>query len=158
VQDHPGKLTEVSEEFWSADPLIDIPQWIAKGADTEEVAEKTNGTRYTAYINDLTLAKKIVSVSLEANEYFSDPHKAKESQEDFHQALIGELERKQPLSIVQMMNLLVRQPTRLAKQIYQAWKEEVKLKILFASRSKIDKESENLGQIVACQNLFKKGE
>jgi hypothetical protein len=157
VQDHCSKLTELTEDFWSADPLMDIPQWIKKGASPEEVANKINGTRYTAYVNDLALAAKIVSVTLEAHEHFKNPRKTEDSQKLFHQALIAELKKSQPLTVDQMMSLFILQPTPLALRIYNAWGKG-RLEVKFVPQAQMRREAKALEDVAGLQNLFKRSE
>jgi hypothetical protein len=157
IQDHPSKLTELTEEAWTADPLVDIPSWIAKGVHPDSLAQQINGTRYTAYLDDLPLAQKIVSVALEAKEYLQNPKKAEASRKEFYEILMGRLKRSQPLSVSQLIALFILHPTRLALRIQQALNDPNRLVIKLISASEMSQKAQTLKEMVSSQFLFIQG-
>lgn len=72
-QDIPGKLVEIATDPGSLDTVSRIETLRKHGVSPEKIAYELNGSEHTAYLNDLRLARKVVSVLQETGPYLKSP-------------------------------------------------------------------------------------
>jgi hypothetical protein len=67
VEDAPAKLLELQGPVDERNTLLYIAEMANQGKSWENISEAINGSRHTAYFDDLRLARKIVATSLEVH-------------------------------------------------------------------------------------------
>ncbi len=73
TRDVAAKLAEIAGDPGSLDTVERIESLRKHGVSPEKIAYQLNGTEHTGYLNDLRLARKVVSVFQEAGAYLKDP-------------------------------------------------------------------------------------
>ena len=68
-RDVPAKLVEIATDPGSLETIHRIESLRKHGVSPEKIAYELNGSEHTAYLNDLRLARKVVSVLQEAAPY-----------------------------------------------------------------------------------------
>lgn len=90
IQDTAAKLREIHRDETHASPESSarfITTLFQRGWTPEAIAEQINGTFHTAYSEDLRLARKTVSVTLETAEAIQHPERYQERRKDFEKTL-----------------------------------------------------------------------
>jgi hypothetical protein len=77
TRDHPIKLQELRHEI-REDSLETVLRLHGEGVNPREIARRLNGTHHTAYLDDIRVARKLVSVLLDVSPYLQDPQQAAE--------------------------------------------------------------------------------
>ncbi len=89
---------------------LDTVGWVShlsrQGLSVETIAERINGTTHTAGINDMRLARKVVSVSMTQNEVIASPREALEAKERLRQKIKLFLESGRELDDTSLLRLL----------------------------------------------------
>lgn len=105
VNDVPAKLTELVTDRAAASNRT-LASVIPRGLDPETIAMSLAGTEHTAYLNDLRLARKVVSVFQDVREHIDSPELTDVGRRRWVQVFRGFVNRKRPLRSEQLIEWL----------------------------------------------------
>lgn len=122
IQDRPEKLKELAEPSWRPDLMAQFRHWRSQPeADPLWIAQKIRGTQYTAYLDDIHLARKIVSVLGDVDEYHAQPNLRYEATKKLQRAIERWIDTKKPLEAINLLNLLETNSSPQTKAIMFNW-------------------------------------
>ncbi|MFO1519893.1 MAG: hypothetical protein U1F57_09570 [bacterium] len=153
LEDIPAKVRELRPES-REDTVEVVLRYLQNGVPSETVAEKINGTRHTAYIHDIRLARKTVSVMQEIARFLPEPNLLRDlAKMRLDQAILSFLKSNSPLTPSILIDLLKTNPLPWLARLEELYRADgIRLEIV--PKNTLDEEAKKWGAIDECDALF----
>jgi hypothetical protein len=139
TNDVPAKLRELTETPNPAHNTLNlVRKGRSHGIDPETLAKAINGSRHTAYLRDMRLARKVVAVTEEMASYFERPLENRQRDRNrFYQVIQTFLRSGAELTPEALMDLINVNPTLQTQRIRERWRSQA-FQLRFPPDSEMD--------------------
>jgi len=149
TEDISAKLRELKTEE-REDTLESIISLSTRGLSAELIAQSINGTQHTAFIKDMRLARKVVSVLLDTYPYLIDPQKRKVSRSNLDHAFWTFLDSRRKFGVEEIFRVLELNSGSETDSLLKSWREG-KFLIEVLSKEDFDGLIRRWGKVGECE-------
>jgi len=133
TRDLNSKLTEIATDPGPTNTFDRIQALRRNEVSPEKIALQLNGTEHTGYLNDLRLARKVVSVMQEVGPYLENPKLRSEGRSQLVERFWQFMNSGRILQAEDLMDLLLLHENPATDDFYHAWQRgEVEVRIVAA--------------------------